>query len=440
MFIIYIKQTWQLIKENRVLSAISIIGTALAMAMIIALVFVYEVQMANTAPEVNRDRTLYIKSAHYKQHDDKGNFFSFLSLSLIKECFYPLTDVEAVSGFTGWADPVLVTTSDGRQMMKAPNMGTDAAFWKLFSFQFLAGEPFRPEEFESGLQRAVISERIARYCFGGAAEALGQTIKLNHREFTVCGVVESVSTLAVTAYSEVWVPYTSLGLEEANSESQRVVGEFYCLILAKSESDFKSIIAQVNQAMTRFNAGLVNGKADLLGQPNTHLEQLTKKYSNREADVKGTIFKYGIILFILLLVPAINLSGLTISRMRQRIAEIGIRKAFGATRYDIIKQVAYENLLLTLIGGAIGIVIGYLVFTFGARWFLGDKLAVLIGNIEALNVFDYDNISYIFRSIINPLTLLYIFLFCLLLNLMSAMIPAWLTSRKTIINALNEQK
>lgn len=440
MFIIYIRQTWQLIKENRVLSGISIFGTALAMAMIIALVFVYEVQMTNSTPEINRDRTLYIKSARHIQNDNKVSYTSGLSLSLIKECFYPLTDIEAVSGFTGWADPVLVTTSDRRRMMKAPNMGTDAAFWKLFSFQFLTGEPFRPEEFESGLKRAVISERIARYCFGGAAEALGQTIKLNHREYTVCGVVENVSTLAVTAYSEVWVPYTSLELTDPKSEIDRSTGKFFCLILAKSDSDFKRIIVQVNQAMTRFNAGLVSGKVDLVGQPNTHLEQLTKKYSYQEADVKGTIIKYGVILFILLLIPAINLSGLTISRMRQRTAEIGIRKAFGATRYDIMKQIVYENLVLTLIGGIVGIAAGYLLFSVGGRWFLGNKSYVMLGYTEALNVFDYDTISYIFRSIINPLTLLYIFLFCLLLNLMSAMIPAWLTSRKTIINALNEQK
>lgn len=57
---------------------------------------------------------------------------------------------------------------------------------------------------------------------------------------------------------------------------------------------------------------------------------------------------------ILLLVPAINLSSMTLSRMRKRMSEIGVRKAFGATANVLLRQVFYENLLLTLIAGAVG--------------------------------------------------------------------------------------
>ena len=55
------------------------------------------------------------------------------------------------------------------------------------------------------------------------------------------------------------------------------------------------------------------------------------------------MLRYGIVIAILLLVPAVNLSGMTLSRMRRRMAEIGVRKAFGATGGELMRQVFFEN-------------------------------------------------------------------------------------------------
>ncbi|MFV0398505.1 MAG: ABC transporter permease [Bacteroidales bacterium] len=440
MFIIYIKQTWQLIKENRVLSGISIFGTALAMAIIIALVFVYQIQVSNCKPEINRDRTLYINSLELTWTNRKGVSTSSLSHSIIKECLYPLKNAEAVTAVTNWTEPMTATTVDGRNMINVPYIATDAAIWKVFSFQFIEGSPFTAEEVESGVRRAVISERVALHCFNSIDEAVGSIIKLDHREYIVCGVVPNLSSFVVHSYADVWIPYTSMDIPEPTDDQGKVLGDFSCLILAKSTNDFDAIKKEVNQAINQFAIGLKDRKISLLGQPNTHLEQLTKLYSNQEADLKGTIIRYGAILLILLLVPAINLSGFTITRMRRRTAEIGIRKTFGATRKDIVSQMIYENLIVTLIGGVIGITAGYFVFNLVAHWYLGNTLAVQTGRLSAPNPMTTENISFIFQSVFNPLTLLYIFLFCLLLNMLSATIPSWIISRKTIINALNEQK
>ena len=60
-------------------------------------------------------------------------------------------------------------------------------------------------------------------------------------------------------------------------------------------------------------------------------------------------FRQQVIIFlILLLVPAINLSSMTHSRLRQRVAEIGVRRSFGATRGGVMGQIVAENLVLTL--------------------------------------------------------------------------------------------
>ena len=66
-----------------------------------------------------------------------------------------------------------------------------------------------------------------------------------------------------------------------------------------------------------------------------------------------------LVIAILLLVPAINLSSMTLSRMRRRMAEIGVRKAFGATGGELIRQIFFENLLLTLFAGVLGLALSY---------------------------------------------------------------------------------
>ena len=71
---------------------------------------------------------------------------------------------------------------------------------------------------------------------------------------------------------------------------------------------------------------------------------------------------------VILLVPALNLSGLTSSRLKDRMGELGIRKAFGGTRWNIIKQILLENMILSLIGGLIGLIISYFGMYIVREW------------------------------------------------------------------------
>ena len=70
----YIKQSIQMLKENRLVSVISIAGTAISIAMIMVVVLVFQIQFANFYPENNRDRMMYV---------DSGT-------EAVKECFYSL--------------------------------------------------------------------------------------------------------------------------------------------------------------------------------------------------------------------------------------------------------------------------------------------------------------------------------------------------------------
>lgn len=123
------------------------------------------------------------------------------------------------------------------------------------------------------------------------------------------------------------------------------------LLLAKNKKDFEAIAEGIRAAERKFNVTDSEWNLTLLGPYNHSIYLLNT--SNNEPDIKGNARKNIFIFAILLLIPAINLSSFSLSRIRKRTEEIGIRKAFGAKRYVILFQVLYENFITSLIGGII---------------------------------------------------------------------------------------
>jgi putative ABC transport system permease protein len=424
----YLSQTLHLLKENKLLSAISIIGTALAISMIMVIVIVYEVKTANYEPETHRDRMLTVKwgGAAAKEHPDWVSN-SMISLKVIKQCFYPLKNVEAVTGVMPFQQK-LASIPGGTTNFKCDVSYTDAAFWKVFDFSFLKGTPYIKEEFESGIKKAVISEYIARRLYG-TTDVVGKTISLSYQNYTISGVVKNVSTLAEAAYAQVWAPYTTNNQAETLQFDENLLGVFRCYILARNNTDFDDIRNQVNRNVSALNASQKEQILLLRGQPDSQFVKLTRKWANEDAKVKDTVIQYLIVLILLLLIPAINLSGMTHSRMKKRMSEIGVRKAFGATRKELLGQVLYENFVYTILGGLLGLVLSYLSVIFMKTLLLSNLMDGYLSGTSSLNV------AMLFR----PSVFLYAFIFCLLLNLMSAGIPAWKSSRTKIVNALNDK-
>ena len=135
--------------------------------------------------------------------------------------------------------------------------------------------------------------------------------------------------------------------------------------------------------------------------------------------------------FVLLLVPALNLSGLVAARMRRRVAEMGVRKAFGAKRRTLLTQVITENLVLTLCGGFVGLVITWLLLYVFRSW-----LFFAVGN----TAFTLPEPTVDGEMLFSPLIFVIGLLVCIVLNLMAALIPAWLSLRNPIVESMNEKK
>ena len=208
MIKLYFKQAFHLLKENKLLSSISIIGTALAIAMIMVIVITLRATIAPFAPESYRDRMLIFRYAGF-QYKTNENWQSNgpVSYKTAKACFKEMAAPEAVTITSSFSETMLAAKPAGEKV-SCSVLQVDDDFWKVFKFDFLSGYPFDKATFDAGATKAVISEDIARQLFG-TSDVVGKTFLLNHSAYMICGVVRPVSKLARYAYAQIWIPLSS---------------------------------------------------------------------------------------------------------------------------------------------------------------------------------------------------------------------------------------
>jgi len=415
MYKIYFKQAMQMLKQNMFISIISILGMALAITMIMTLIVVDEVKTLGMAPEINRDRTLYI-TYHTVRDTVNGSMSAGggVSPDLFDEYVSKMKTPEYISARK---ETIANVNVEGLNEYTQFHIGgVDAAYWKIFSFDFIEGNPFSEEEFQSGIPNAILSENTARKLFKGE-KALGRTIEIAFRKFKVTGIVKNVSPVFKFAKGDIWLPRTA----NVSFWNNNV------LLLAKEKEDFPKIIAEVRDIERKYAIDHHPRFVYLNGPENQKINAMGIQENNEqelEEAIKIATRRSLIIFLILLIIPALNLSGFSLSRIKKRVAEIGVRKAFGAKKYIILIQVLYENMITSLIGGIIGLLLSYAAVSWLKTWLL--------------KIPEESNIPL--NALLSPGVFAAVFTVCLLLNLLSAGWPAFQASRMTIVNSLNKNE
>ncbi len=418
MYKIYFKQAIQMLKQNKFISIVAIIGTALAIMMIMAILVSEEVKTISVAPEVNRDRTYYVSYQAVRDTTSGMMVSGFVDYDIIRKYLAELKTPECVSAVNMYDTRTtkLINTEGSNTYVNAIVRITDANYWKIMAFNFIEGKPFVQEEFDSGIPVAVISQNMERTLFKGE-KALGQIILVEFKPYRVIGIVKDVSPVFRMAYGQVWITYTSQKKFEHSG--------YHVMLLARSNNDYPAMYEEVRNVEKRYHADKNPWTMYLRGPENHRIYQMDVRAGNANSVAKGIKTqnrKMVFILLILLLIPAINLSGFSLSRIKRRTAEIGVRKAFGAKRYIILIQVLCENLITSLIGGMIGLLFSYLVIFQMRRWLLGVPTGSDIPG----------------STLISLPVFIAVFVVCLLINLLSAGIPAYRASQMKIIDSLNQ--
>lgn len=430
----YIKQAWAMVKQNKLFTSIYVAGTALAIATTMIMAIVYYVKIAPIYPEVNRNHTLYISSARFVNPTTQSSNQWAFSLLAVKEWFYPLQNVEAVSAeLSSWNPADYIQSFDESGDFLVTKKMIDPAFFRIYSFRFIEGKPFTESDLQSGIRVAVITESLARRIFSTTHSIVGKVFKMNFMEYRVAGVVKEASFLTKKSFAQVYVPYTS---ENESSKANRLpyYGAYEITLLVNSEEQEAALRKEVAEIVRKYNTSQNEWELQIFNQPRSHIQSVFQPYINEEFSWGEVIRHYFIILLVLLLVPALNLSGMIAGRMEMRLPEMGIRKSFGAHRRGLLSQVMWENLILTLTGGLLGLILAWIGLVAFRDW-----LFALFDGIPSLPV-EGVTPEVSGEMLFAPSVFFAALLLCVLLNLLSALIPAWHSLHNPIIRSLNEKR
>lgn len=342
--------------------------------------------------------------------DSRNNSTSNVGNDFYRDHLSKIDGFETVSGFGASGDFTIFL--NGKKMnLRSSNVDVD--YWNIFDFKFREGGPFTKQEIDNQQPLIVIKYEAAKKVFGDKPTYIGEKLLNNGVTYTVSGVVEDFNTSFRVVNTEVWLPLTFMTESELNSFA--LFGNLTVAYKAKDAQGLKVLDRELRDlehkmdldAYERFDV------MELLEVP--VLEHYAQDIVRKEkGSLKILSWVVGVGLLLFLLIPTVNLINLNITRIMERSAEIGVRKSFGATTKDLLVQFIFENLILTLIGGAIGFILSLLAIYY----------------INSTEIFGSLHMEMNFKLFLISLLITIVF------GILSGIIPAWKMSNTQIAKAL----
>ncbi len=429
----YFKQAWTMMRQNKLFTSIYVAGTGISIAFTMVLFIIYYVKFAPVYPEYNRNRTLVIShSAVAGEGAESWNSCNGGASPKIAELVkgLPHLDQVGMGMMNSWAGSAVLLSQSNEQLEVTPGM-VDAGFWKVFTFRFLCGKPFDEASVEAERPVAILSESLAKRIFA-STDVVGQYFSYDGKDMQVVGVVADVTGTTPATAADLYIPLYYGGNNRPGQHDRGLLGSVAIYMTATSEDDLETLRAEVIDVLNRYDQEDKQFTNFWMDQPDVWWKSTFRDTCSSAPDIAGTIRSILYMLLALLFIPAMNLCGMISSRMDERMSELGVRKAYGATNASLIAQVLTENLLLTLIGGLLGLVLAYSIALTGGKWMyhLFDTW-VNTGGVEP---------TYTVEMLFNPTLFLTVFGLCVLLNLISALLPTVLALRHSIIYSIQMKR
>lgn len=398
-----------MLKRRKFFTFISLFGISLTLTILILIAAFFDHLFRAGYPDTKRDRSLYVNRI-ILQNEQDWNITSPPSFYFLDHYVSKLKTPSKVA----------ISSASRRTNTYVQNKKlsiiykyTNDQYWEVLDYEFVEGKPYSRQQIDNGERVAVISEEARDKYFGKGGPVTGKYIEADNTQYRVTGVVKDVPSTMAHVYAEIYLPYTVAKTPVMADRS--LTGGFSAILLADSRNDLEKIQEEYGQMAARIP--LPGKEYDrMLTYADPYLVSFIRNiFGQGEDSGLGTFYTWlSIFVFLFLLLPTINLVNINISRIMERSSEIGVRKAFGASSRTLVLQFVVENIILTFLGGAIGLALSLLVISI-------CNSSGLIPNAHLG---------------INASVLFYTVLACLVFGILSGVYPAWRMSRLQVVNAL----
>lgn len=410
MLLNYFKIAIAVLRRRKFFTFISLFGISFTLTIIIVLASFLNHLFSPSYPDTNRDRELYILDI--KMSSENGEFYQGQMSYHYFDRY--ISTLKTPSKIAMSAEPKATNAYVSGKKIVVNVKYTNDQFWEVFTYDFVEGKPYNKQQIQSGEKVIVISEDTRLSYFGEEQQVVGKYMETDNVPYRVIGVVKNVPRTLRYNFADAYLPYTEAKI---NLQGRAYDGIFYATLLADTKEDLAAIKDEYEQVVSKVPMK-GNYYDRIQSYADTYLTIFTRQSvagdGEGDSGVVKTFTIAGILFFLFLLLPTLNLVNINISRITERSSEIGVRKAFGASSQVLVVQFMIENLIITFIGGIIGVLLAYLIIT----------------------IFNNSNIVDNLHLSIDFSVLLFSIIACFVFGLLSGVYPAWRMSKLDVVTSL----
>jgi putative ABC transport system permease protein len=339
---------------NKMRSVLTTLGIIIGVAAVVAVVSIVQGLNFFIAGELQGVGATYIRVLPFRDDNEPSHAARDVRLTLedVRALAERTSEVAAVT-------PILYRPARvraGARRFTTYLLGVSEEYEDVLNHTAARGRFFGPLDVRSRARVCTVGEEIVRRLQLGA-DPIGAEIEVDGRPCTVIGVMEKKGeTFGQNRDEIVWLPYTTALLSYGRDAERAMLVD----VKARSPENVdlaKSQIRAVLRASHRL-AGDAPDDFKILAQ-----EELLKTTSGILAVVTTVI---GAVVGIALVVGGIGIMNVMLVSVTQRTREIGVRKAVGARRRDVMIQFLVEAVTLALVGGVLGVLLGWGLGVLGA--------------------------------------------------------------------------
>jgi putative ABC transport system permease protein len=315
---------------------------------------------------------------------------------------------EGLAAYTGGR--VILSGYGDPESLNAPQ--ASANFFSVLGVDPVLGRTFQAgEDSQGGPKVTILTYGLWQRRFGGDPKIIGKAITLNGESYSVIGVLPATFQFALRS-ADLWMPYqpTQNQLTRRFLHGTNLIGRLKSdKTVNDAQSELSLIASRIEQQHNDSHAGT------------------TARVVPLQEEVVGNVRPILLVLLaavgFVLLIACANVASLLLTRSLSRQKEVAIRSALGASRWRVIRQLLTESILLSLVGGAAGLLIAY--------WGVPALVAVLPQS--QLNA-----MPFLKALSLNGGILTFSLALSLLTGLIFGLAPALQSSRLDLIEALKE--